>query len=57
MEHDYQRSLSLADAMRDEVMVAYEMNDKPLEPHHGVLKLVSLRLSYSRLSTAVGCSR
>jgi DMSO/TMAO reductase YedYZ molybdopterin-dependent catalytic subunit len=34
-EHDYQRSLSVADAMRDEVLLAYEMNGRPLEPQHG----------------------
>ena len=31
----YQRSLTIADAMRDEVMLAYEMNGAPLEPQHG----------------------
>lgn len=31
----YQRSLGLADAMRDEVLLAYEMNGRPLEPQHG----------------------
>ncbi len=31
----YQRSLSLADAMQDEVLLAYEMNGRPLEPQHG----------------------
>ena len=31
----YQRSLSIEDAMRDEVMLAYEMNGAPLEPQHG----------------------
>ncbi len=40
-EHDYQRSLSVADAMRDEVLLAYEMNGRPLEPQHGYpLRLV-----------------
>ena len=34
-EHDYARSLSLADAMRPEVLLAYEMNGRPLEPQHG----------------------
>jgi DMSO/TMAO reductase YedYZ molybdopterin-dependent catalytic subunit len=34
-EHDYQRSLSIADAMRPEVMLAYEMNGEPLQPQHG----------------------
>lgn len=31
----YQRSLTLAEAMREEVMLAYEMNGRPLEPQHG----------------------
>jgi DMSO/TMAO reductase YedYZ molybdopterin-dependent catalytic subunit len=35
VEQDYQRSLPLAEAMRDEVMLAYEMNGRPLEPQHG----------------------
>ena len=40
-EHDYQRSLSIADAMRDEVLLAHEMNGRPLEPQHGFpLRLV-----------------
>jgi DMSO/TMAO reductase YedYZ molybdopterin-dependent catalytic subunit len=34
-EHDYQRSLSLADAMRDEVLLAYAINGQPLPPQHG----------------------
>jgi len=32
---DYQRSLSMDDAMRPEVLLAYEMNGRPLEPQHG----------------------
>jgi DMSO/TMAO reductase YedYZ molybdopterin-dependent catalytic subunit len=40
-EHDYARSLSVADAMRPEVLLAYEMNGRPLEPQHGFpLRLV-----------------
>ena len=31
----YQRSLSVAEATRDEVLLAYEMNGAPLEPQHG----------------------
>ncbi len=34
-EHDYARSLSIEDAMRPEVLLAYEMNGRPLEPQHG----------------------
>ena len=32
---DYQRSLTISDAMRPEVLLAYEMNGRPLEPQHG----------------------
>jgi DMSO/TMAO reductase YedYZ molybdopterin-dependent catalytic subunit len=35
VEQDYERSLSIADAMRDEVILAYEMNGEPLPPQHG----------------------
>ena len=31
----YQRSLSIGEAMREEVLLAYEMNGRPLEPQHG----------------------
>ena len=31
----YQRSLSLSEANRDEVLLAYEMNGLPLQPQHG----------------------
>src|SRR5437867_926996 len=34
-EHDYARSLSLADATRPEVLLVHEMNGRPLEPQHG----------------------
>jgi DMSO/TMAO reductase YedYZ molybdopterin-dependent catalytic subunit len=33
--HYYQRSLSIEEAMREEVLLAYEMNGRPLEPQHG----------------------
>lgn len=32
---DYQRSLSLAEATREEVLLAYWMNGEPLQPQHG----------------------
>ena len=32
---DYQRSLTVEQAMRDEVMLVYEMNGAPLQPQHG----------------------
>lgn len=32
---NYQRSLSVPEASRDEVLLAYEMNGRPLEPQHG----------------------
>jgi sulfane dehydrogenase subunit SoxC len=35
VEQDYQRSLSLADASRPEVLLVDEMNGRPLEPQHG----------------------
>jgi sulfane dehydrogenase subunit SoxC len=35
VEQDYERSLSIADAMREEVILAYEMNGEPLPPQHG----------------------
>ncbi len=35
VEQDYQRSLSVAEAMRDDVLLAYEMNGAPLPPQHG----------------------
>jgi DMSO/TMAO reductase YedYZ molybdopterin-dependent catalytic subunit len=39
--HEYQRSLSLAEATRDDVLLAYAMNGAPLQPQHGFpLRLV-----------------
>jgi DMSO/TMAO reductase YedYZ molybdopterin-dependent catalytic subunit len=35
IEQDYQRSLTVADASAPEVLLAYEMNGRPLEPQHG----------------------
>jgi DMSO/TMAO reductase YedYZ molybdopterin-dependent catalytic subunit len=35
VEQDYQRGLSLADALRKDVLVAYEMNGAPLPAQHG----------------------
>ena len=35
VEQDYQRGLPLAEALRDEVLLAYEMNGAPLPPQHG----------------------
>jgi sulfane dehydrogenase subunit SoxC len=35
VEQDYQRSLSVEDAMREEVLLAYAMNGQPLPPSHG----------------------
>src|SRR4028119_11982 len=34
-EHDHERSLTVKDALRDEVFLAYEMNGVPLPPQHG----------------------
>jgi DMSO/TMAO reductase YedYZ molybdopterin-dependent catalytic subunit len=41
IEHTYSRSLSVAEAMREEVMLVYAMNGQPLLPQHGApLRLV-----------------
>jgi len=41
IEHQYQRSLTVTEAMRAEVLLAYEMNGRPLEPQHGApLRLI-----------------
>ena len=41
VEHDFARSLPLAEAMREDVLVAYAMNGAPLPPQHGApLRLV-----------------
>jgi sulfane dehydrogenase subunit SoxC len=41
VEHAYERSLPLADAMSDEVLLAYGINGQPLPPQHGFpLRLV-----------------
>jgi DMSO/TMAO reductase YedYZ molybdopterin-dependent catalytic subunit len=41
VEHDYARSLPLDEAMRNEMLLAYEVNGQPLPPQHGYpLRLV-----------------
>ncbi len=35
IEQQYERSLPIAEAMRDEVLLAYEVNGQPLPPQHG----------------------
>ncbi len=35
LPHAYERSLTVEEAMRDEMLLAYEMNGQPLEPQHG----------------------
>lgn len=35
IEQNYERSLPLEEAMREEVILAYEMNGQPLPPQHG----------------------
>jgi sulfane dehydrogenase subunit SoxC len=35
VEHNYERSLPLEEALREEVILAYEMNGQPLPPQHG----------------------
>jgi sulfane dehydrogenase subunit SoxC len=41
IEHNYERSLPLEEALREEVLLAYGMNGQPLPPQHGFpLRLV-----------------
>jgi sulfane dehydrogenase subunit SoxC len=41
VEQDYARSLPLSEALREEVLLAYELNGEPLPPQHGFpLRLV-----------------
>jgi sulfane dehydrogenase subunit SoxC len=41
LEHDYERSLPLAEALRDELLLAWAVNGQPLPPQHGFpLRLV-----------------
>jgi sulfane dehydrogenase subunit SoxC len=35
VEQNYERSLRVADALRDEAMLVYELNGRPLPPQHG----------------------
>jgi len=35
IEHAYERSLPIAEARRDELLLAYEINGQPLPPQHG----------------------
>jgi DMSO/TMAO reductase YedYZ molybdopterin-dependent catalytic subunit len=35
VEHDYERSLSVAEALRGEVLLAWAINGQPLPPQHG----------------------
>jgi len=35
LEHAYERSLPVAEAQRDEILLAYEINGHPLPPQHG----------------------
>ena len=35
VEHGYERSLSVEDALREEVFLVYEMSGVPLPPQHG----------------------
>jgi DMSO/TMAO reductase YedYZ molybdopterin-dependent catalytic subunit len=35
IEHDYERSLPVAEAMREDVLLTYEVNGAPLPPQHG----------------------
>ena len=42
-DHTYGRSLLVADAALPEVLLAYEMNGRPLEPQHGFRSASSFR--------------
>lgn len=35
IEQDYQRALTVEEAMRDDILLAWEMNGAPIEPQHG----------------------
>lgn len=35
VEHDFERSLPVEEALRDDVLLVYEMNGQPLPPQHG----------------------
>ena len=35
LEHNYERSLSIDEALREDVLLAYAMNGQPLPPQHG----------------------
>jgi sulfane dehydrogenase subunit SoxC len=42
VEQDYQRALPVAEALREELLLAYEMNGAPLLPQHGApLRLIA----------------
>ena len=42
VEHDYERSLSVDEALREEMLLAWEMNGQPLPPQHGApLRLIA----------------
>jgi DMSO/TMAO reductase YedYZ molybdopterin-dependent catalytic subunit len=41
VEHVYERSLAVAEALRDEILLAYAINGQPLPPQHGApLRLI-----------------
>jgi len=47
LEHDYERSLPLAEALREEVLLAFGVNGRPLPPQHGYpLRLVVPKLYF-----------
>ena len=60
-EHDYERSLSLSEALGEDVLLVYEMNGQPLPPQHGFpLRLIvpgwygMTHVKWLRAITAIG---
>jgi DMSO/TMAO reductase YedYZ molybdopterin-dependent catalytic subunit len=61
VEHAYERSLPVTEALRDEILLAYEINGQPLPPQHGFpLRLIvpgwygMTHVKWLRSITAVG---
>ena len=61
VENNYARRLTLADAGRQEVLFAYEMNGEPLQPQHGypLLRIVpgSCGMASVKWLTSIGARR
>ena len=61
VEQDYERGLSLTDASRPDLFLAYEMNGQPLPPQHGFpLRLIVpgwYGMAHVKWLARIGCSR